>query len=74
MRTEHFHFRIEDEEMIPCVKADATHTKFAYKDVLEDGSEYGLAMTLTEVTSEPTPYMNEVAERALEAYRIEHGP
>lgn len=80
MRIEHFYFRVDhDSETnerveIPTAKADATHTRFAATEVLEDGSEYGLSLTTEDVRDELTENEIQVAQSALDKYRIENGP
>ena len=52
----------------------ATGTLWVFTDTLEDGSEFGLQVTETEVTWIPSEYIIEQITSAFDSYREENGP
>ena len=58
----------------PVTKENAMATQYVFTDTLEDGTEFGLMMTESEVTHEPHDNHLITVERAMEEYRKEHGP
>ncbi len=52
----------------------ATGTHWVFTDTLEDGTEFGLAVTETAVSWIPSEYIIEQITSAFDSYREENGP
>ena len=52
----------------------AVGTLWVFTDTLEDGSEFGLQVTETQVTWLPSEFIVEQIESAMDSYRAENGP
>ena len=78
MKVERQYFRVAPVgagvETVYCGKDEATGTRFVFSDTLEDGTEYGLALDLTEVVDKPSNQMLEYGQKGMDTYLEENGP
>jgi hypothetical protein len=73
MKTHTYYYRTigegDDSYIAYCDKAAADGTYFQFTDKLEDGQEFGLTFTVTEVLDGPPTYVMDQVDKALAEYR-----